>query len=71
MGVEFEIKIDPNKLSAEDFTGALRELAKAGYKEAALFLAINRSGNIYIQDVSDVLSNYMKRQKSHLKLKSH
>jgi hypothetical protein len=67
MSVEFEIKIDPQKLSLEDFTGALRELAKAGYIEAAFFLAINKSGNIYIQDVSDVLSNYMKREKSQSK----
>jgi hypothetical protein len=70
MGVEFEIKIDPDKLSSEDFTGALRELANEGYKEAALFLSINKSGNIYIQDVSDVLSNYMKREKSHPKPKN-
>jgi hypothetical protein len=70
MSVEFKIKIDPDKLSSDDFTGALRTLANAGYKEAALFLAINKSGNIYIQDVSDVLSNFMKREKSHLKPKN-
>ena len=64
MSVEFEIKIDPKKLSSKDFTGALCELANAGFTEAALFLSINKSGNIYIQDVSDVLSNYMKREKS-------
>ncbi len=69
MGVEFEIKIDTDKLSSDDFTGTLRELANAGYKEAALFLSINKSGNIYIQDVSDVLSNYMKREKTHSKPK--
>ncbi|GEM_PF-3358088 len=63
MSDEFEIKINPDEFDVEDFSGVLNDIAKEGHKAAALYLAENFSGQIYISDIGVILTRKRQRER--------
>jgi N-dimethylarginine dimethylaminohydrolase len=63
MSDKFDIKINPEEFEVEDFSGVLNDLANEGHKAAALYLAENFSGQIYISDIGVILTRKRQRER--------
>ncbi len=63
MSDEFNIKINPDEFEVEDFSGVLQDLANEGHKAAALYLAENFSGQIYVSDIGVILTRKRQRER--------